>query len=140
MSLIFQCNCADIDWELVPKILKSVGMGFHSPEIHQKTFSVSASVVFVYDENQLIGFGRAISDGYIQAAIYDVAVLPQYQGKGIGRQIIERIVASLPGCNFILYAAPAKECFYQKLGFRRMKTGMALFVNKERMSERGFTE
>lgn len=140
MDLRFQYDCTDIDWEVVPQILKTVGMSFHDTDIHKKTFFSSASVVFAYDDLQLIGFGRAISDGFIQAAIYDVAVLPEYQGMGIGKQMIDKIVASLPGCNFILYAAPGKEIFYKKLKFRRMKTGMALFVKADIMSNRGFTE
>jgi len=140
MNLKFHYDCSDIDWELVPEILKKVGMSFHDADIHRLTFSVSASVVFVFDNQQLIGFGRAISDGLIQAAIYDVAVLPSYQGHGIGKQIIEKIVNSLPGCNFILYASPGKEPFYEKLKFRRMKTGMALFVKADIMTGRGFTE
>ena len=139
MELKFQNDCLDIDWELVPEILKEAGMSFHDADIHRKTFSASASVVFVFDEQQLIGFGRAISDGVVQAAIYDVAVLPSWQGQGVGKQIIQKIVASLPGCNFILYASPGKEPFYEKLNFRRMKTGMALFVKADIMTNRGFT-
>jgi hypothetical protein len=69
MKLKYQCDCRDINWELVPEILKSVGMSFHDAEVHRKTFTASASVVFVYDDQKLIGFGRAISDGLIQAAI-----------------------------------------------------------------------
>jgi len=140
MNLKFKCDCSDINWEIVPEILKTVGMSYHSAEVHHKTFSSSAAVMFVFDDQQLVGFGRAISDGFIQAAIYDVAVLPSHQGRGIGKLIIEKIVASLPGCNFILYASPGKELFYEKLQFRRMKTGMALFVKSETMSIRGFTE
>jgi len=140
MELNFQNNCTGIDWELVPEILKAAGMSFHNSTVHQQAFSASASVVFVYDEEQLIGFGRAISDGIVQAAIYDVAVLPSHQGQGIGKQIIQKIVASLPGCSFILYASPGKETFYEKLNFRRMKTGMALFVKADIMTNRGFTE
>jgi ribosomal protein S18 acetylase RimI-like enzyme len=140
MNLNYQNDCSNVDWERVPEILKTVGMSYHEADIHRKTFSASTSVVFVFDEEQLIGFGRAISDGYIQAAIYDVAVLPGYQGQSIGRNIIEKIVGSLPGCNFILYAAPGKDLFYEKLNFRRMKTGMALFVKQDVMSARGFTE
>ena len=140
MNLKFQYDSSGINWELVPEILKTVGMSFHDADIHRKAFSVSESVVFVYDNQQLIGFGRAISDGLIQAAIYDVAVLPSYQGLGVGKQIIQKIVESLPGCNFILYASPGKELFYEKLKFRKMKTGMALFVKSEIMSARGFTE
>ena len=140
MSLKYYCNCEDVDWEKIPEILKTVGMSYHSADVHRITFSASASVVFVYDEQQLIGFGRAISDRLIQAALFDVAVLPSYQGEGIGRRIIDKLVESLPGCNFILYAAPGKEFFYQKLNFRRMKTAMALFINQETMITRGFTE
>ena len=43
-------------------------------------------------------------------------------------------------CNVILYATPGKEGFYEKSGFRRMKTGMARFIKDASMRERGFTE
>jgi ribosomal protein S18 acetylase RimI-like enzyme len=75
-----------------------------------------------------------------QAAIYDVAILPEYQRQGIGKIIISTITDALPGCNFILYASPGKEEFYQKLNFRRMKTGMALFVKAEAMVIKGMIE
>ena len=140
MELRFQYDCADINWKLVPEILNAAGMSFHSADVHRQAFSVSASVVFVYDDQQLIGFARAISDGILQAAVYDVAVLPSYQRHGIGKQMIEKLVESLPGCNFILYASPGKELFYEKLKFRRMKTGMALFLKADVMTNRGFTE
>ncbi len=140
MELRFKHDCSGIDWEVIPVILKTVGMSFHDADIHRRTFLASAAVVFVFSDQQLIGFGRAISDGLIQAAIYDVAVLPSWQGRGVGKQMIEKIVAALPGCNFILYASLGKEPFYEKLKFKRMKTGMALFVKPEIMSDRGFTE
>jgi len=140
MNLKFQYDCSGVDWEVVPQILKTVGMSFYNAEIHRNTFIASASVVFVYDGQQLVGFGRAISDGYCQAAIYDVAVLPSHQGCNIGRLIIQKIVTSLPMCNFILYASPGKEPFYEKLNFRKMKTGMALFIKPDIMKDKGFTE
>ena len=43
-------------------------------------------------------------------------------------------------CNFILYASIGKEPFYEKEKYRKMKTGMALFQNMEKMKEKGFTE
>ncbi len=140
MNLVVQRNCLNIDWDLVPKILELVGMGFHEPLVHRKAFENSSSVIFIFDGSLLIGFGRAISDNAYQAAIYDVAVLPEYQGKGIGRLIIDTIVQSLPGFNFILYASPGKEKFYEKLNFRKLKTGMGLFINAERMINKGIIE
>lgn len=140
MSLTIKNDLSNVNWDLVPKILKEVGMGYFDIEIHKKAFENSYTVVFVYDDNKLIGFGRAISDGVYQAGIYDVAVIPEYQGKGIGKMIIEHIIASIPQCNFILYAAIGKERFYESLGFKKMHTGMALFKNAEIMQNKGFTE
>jgi len=40
----------------------------------------------------------------------------------------------------ILYAAKGKEGFYSNLNFRKMRTGMALYNNAEKMKENGFTE
>jgi ribosomal protein S18 acetylase RimI-like enzyme len=94
----------------------------------------------MYHDKLLIGFGRAISDGAYQAAIYDVAVIPEFQGKGIGTAIVKHILAKLPHCNVILYAAPGKEAFYRTLGMRKMKTGMAFFKKAEEMSVKGFTD
>ena len=140
MNLRLQCGTKDIDWELVVDILREVGMGYRTAEIHKQAFNNSYAVVFVFDEERLIGFGRAISDGVYQAAVYDVAVIPDYQGKGIGKIILQTIIKNCPDCNFILYASPGKEKFYEKENFKRMKTGMALFVNSSKMKERGFTE
>ena len=91
MNLRIQENCENIDWNQIMYYLKMVGMGYHKPESHQKAFLNSFSVVFIFDHEQLIGFGRAISDGAYQAAIYDVVVVPTYQKRGIGRLIMERI-------------------------------------------------
>ena len=140
MSYRIQPDTTNINWDKVVDILQKVGMSYHTAEIHKRAFNNSYTVVFVFDKEDLIGFGRAISDGEYQAAIYDVAVLPDYQGKGIGKMIIQIIVKQTPDCSFILYASPGKEKFYEKVNFRRMKTGMALFISGEIMQKKGFTE
>lgn len=140
MNIRIQYDCANIDWDHVSETLKKVGMAYFEGEVHKRAFENSHAVAFIFDADILIGFGRAISDGTYQAAIYDVAIAPEYQGKGIGRIIVESIIKRLPQCNFILYASPGKEAFYEKLNFRKMKTGMALFLNAEKMQAKGFTE
>lgn len=135
-----QTDIENIDWNEVVNILRETGMGFHTAETHRRAFTNSHTTVFVFDGDSLVGFGRALSDGEYQTAVYDVAVKPQYQGKGVGKMIMQAIMERTPGCNFILYASPGKESFYEKLGFRRMTTGMALFVNATIMQDKGFTE
>lgn len=138
IDLRFQDNCNAIEWDEIPRLLKEVNMSSVSTEEHRISFENSYSVIFVFDSDMLIGFGRAISDGIRQAAIYDVALDRSYQGKGIGRQIVQRLMDSLPGCNFILYASPGKEDFYRKMSFRQMKTAMGLFYDLKRMENKDF--
>ena len=140
MELTIRYECAGVDWREVAAILRSVGMGVYAPEQHQKAFTASYATVFVYHDGKLIGFGRAIADGVYQAAFYDCAVAIEYQGQGIGRTIVAHLLDRVAGCNVILFASPGKEGFYERLEFRRMKTGMALFKNSEVMRERGFIE
>lgn len=140
MDLRIENNCAGVDWQAVADILKEVGMAHYAPEVHAKAFNASHTTVFIYDGDRLIGFGRAISDGAYQAAVYDCAVLPEYQGHRLGSKIMSAVLDGVGGCNVILYAAPGKEGFYQKQGFSRMRTGMALFANPAIMREKGFIE
>lgn len=140
MDIIYQESFENILWDKIPKLLAKVGMSFVEPEKHRKSFEASYACIFVFDKDSLIGFGRIISDGVRQSAIYDVAVEPAYQGRKIGKEIVLRLMSKTPGCNFILYAAPEKEGFYKKLKFKKMKTGMAFFANPQRMQDGGFVE
>lgn len=140
MEIDIRFECSDADWRTVSKTLKRVGMAYDEPDVHRRAFEASHTTMFVYHATQLIGFGRAISDGVYQAAVYDVAVVPEFQEKGIGTVIMKKILERLSECNVILYASPGKEGFYRKMGLRKMKTGMALFRKAAAMAEKGFTE
>ena len=140
MNLELKFDCAGVDWTFVSATLRRVGMASRPPELLQRAFAASAVVVFAYVDGQPVGFGRAISDGAYQAAVYEMAVVPEFQQQGIGAQIMRAILDRLPGCNVILYASPGKEDFYRKLGLRRMKTGMARFQHPDVMARKGFTE
>ena len=140
MDVELKFDCAGVDWTFVSDTLRRVGMASRSPELHRKAFAASHTVVFAYVDGQPVGFGRAISDGAYQAAVYEMAVVPEFQKQGIGARIMRAILDRLPGCNVILYASPGKEDFYRKLGFRLMKTGMACFQSPDAMAKIGFTE
>lgn len=140
MEFDIRYDCSGVDWQLVSETLKKVGMAHFEPEDHQRAFEASHTVVFVYHGDRMVGFGRAISDGVYQAAVYDVAVHPDFQGNGLGRTIMAGILSRISHCNIILYASIGKEEFYRTFGMRRMKTGMALFKNVASMAEKGFTD
>jgi ribosomal protein S18 acetylase RimI-like enzyme len=140
MEISLRHTCSGINWNHVSEILKNGGMSYFDGDVHRKAFENSFAVIFIFDGDTLIGFGRVISDGAYQASIYDVAVSSEYQGKTIGTTIVKQLLDKVPGCNVILYASPGKEHFYETLNFRKMKTGMALFRDPDRMTSRGFTD
>jgi GNAT superfamily N-acetyltransferase len=102
-----------------------LGKQRRDPEKLKRAFESSYAVVYVFDTDKLIGMGRALCDGEYQAAIYDMVVLPDYQGRGIGKEIIKRLSEQLPVENIVLYAVPGREGFYEKYGFKTMRTAMA---------------
>lgn len=104
MNLRVTFDCAGVDWNIVSGTLKRVGMAHYEPDVHRKAFENSHTAVFVYDGDRLVGFGRAISDDAYQAAVYDMAVVPEYQRQGIGATIMEHILSRVRHCNVILYA------------------------------------
>ncbi len=140
MELTYQQNCINIEWGKIPELLGKAGMSFVDMAKHRLSFENSYAVVFVFDKKQLIGFGRSISDGVRQSALYDIVVESSYQGNGIGYKIVNLLLKATPDCNFVLYASPGKEGFYGKLGFKKMKTGMMLFSDPKRMEDGVFVE
>lgn len=143
MKIIVQTNKEYINGEHICNVLKLAGMGTHTPEKHKKAFENSFRFALLFDEDansKLIGCGRIISDGCYQGAVYDIALLPEYQGHQLGKLILDSLLKDLEGINLILYATPGKESFYEKFGFRKAKTAMLKFVLSEQMREKGYTE
>lgn len=139
MSLIWKESLDDIDWDELSALYKVAPLGDKSPAWLRTAFSNSMFRCFAHENGVLVGAGRALADGVDCSYICDVAVLPSYQGKGIGREIICRLIAhSKHHRKIILYAVPGKESFYKKLGFKRMSTAMAIFENQERAAVQGY--
>jgi len=91
-------------------------------------FTNSMYRAFVREDGVLIGAGRAVADGIDVSYLADIAVHPDHQGRGLGKEIVSRLrELSKHHKKIILYAAPGKDTFYLKLGFKRMLTAMAIF-------------
>ena len=127
MSYIYQKNRENIDWTQVTNILNGFGLTDFTPEQTRCAFENSAVNVFILDGDKVIGCGRALSDGISQAAIYNVAVEESYHHQGLGKKIISLILEEAVNCNVVLYTHPNTVSWYEEQGFRRMKTGMALY-------------
>ena len=136
MNLKLIYNSDNIDWDELSNLYKIAPLGDKKPNDLKIVFSNSMFKCFVYSDKTLIGVGRALADGKDCSYICDVAIHPDYQGKGIGKDIINKLIELSKGHNkIILYSIPGKEQFYSKLGFDTMNTAMAIFKNKEQAIE-----
>lgn len=90
-------------------------------EIHG-AMSASWYIVSAYDGERLAGFGRVLSDGKLHALITEMIVLPDYQGQGIGRDILKYITdicVEHQIRDIQLFSAKGKAGFYEKYGYTR---------------------
>jgi aralkylamine N-acetyltransferase len=130
-----------ISWKELARLFELAPLGKkRDPEKLELAFRNSLLKVFAFDGKKLVGAGRALSDGVWRAAIYDVAVLPEYQGKGIGSTIIRHLVDSANVEVIMLYAAPGKEDFYERFGFRKMTAAMAITPSEDEARKRGLID
>ena len=71
-------------------------------------------------EGRIVGMARVISDGYSDAYIQDVVVLPSHRGRGIGRELIRRLTEYCITRKIAwigLVAEPGTREFYEELGY-----------------------
>nr|YP_009498088.1 Ycf52 [Gracilaria changii]ART65351.1 Ycf52 [Gracilaria changii] len=81
------------------------------------------TVCLFYEKNKkefLIGFARATSDTSFNATIWDVVVHPEFQGRGLGKILMDQIIKHLRYediSTITLFADPHVVSFYKHLGF-----------------------
>lgn len=90
------------------------------PELLQKAMLNSHSVVSVWNGEELIGLGNAISDGALVVYFPHLLVMLGYQGKGIGTMIMGEMKNIYSEFHMqMLTADKDASMFYQKMGFEK---------------------
>ena len=80
--------------------------------------------VVARDGGELVGLGRLLDDGALYATIWDMIVAPERQRGGVGRGILERLLAHAAGRSIVaLVATEAGRGLYERHGFRRESGG-----------------
>jgi len=111
-----------------PKLLENLNLdGFFvgwpnppTPMTLKKILNNSQHVVLAYEDNKLIGFIYAISDAVLSAYIPLLEVLPSHQGKGIEKELTQRMLADLKSYYMIDLSCDDNVVpFYEKLGMRK---------------------
>ena len=101
-----------------------------NPQTHLRLLENSSKIVLAIDEhtNEVIGFITAISDGVLSAYVPLLEVLPQYKNKGIGKELVSRMLKELDEIYMIdLCCDDDLVPYYEKFGM--MKTNGMVYRN-----------
>jgi N-acetylglutamate synthase-like GNAT family acetyltransferase len=100
----------------------------------ERTLQNSWHLVTAMHDNELVGSGRLVSDGVQYAVVFDMIVAPQWQGRGIGSEILKRLLARCDEAGIrdvLLFAASGTEDFYLRHGFvRRPKDAPGMIIRR----------
>ena len=122
MNVTYNDNKKDLPPEQLHKLFVAVGWsdGSETPEMIQKGYSVpwvnSTLVVSAWDGDCLVGAVRVLSDTMFRSVIYDLLVLPEFQNKGIGKELLKRCIGHFPKSEWLVQTTTAAN-FYKKNGF-----------------------
>ncbi len=132
MNINYKYNNDFIDFNEVKNILSLAfeGRKFKDVENIKKAFLNSSHVIYAFLDEKLIGFARAISDSN-WSIIYNVAVKPNYQGYGVGKELVKRLIESLGNRHIFTFTHPKTISFYEHLGFVRSKMAFKYVKNTD---------
>lgn len=121
---VFFTTDADIDLYELEELCDAVGWSRRPIHKVKKALQHSFLVMAMWRRQgsyrRLIGFARATSDHAFNATVWDVVVHPDYQGKGLGRALMDRVIRELRTqdiSNITLFADRGVVEFYERLGF-----------------------
>lgn len=135
----------EIQFEFVDNGLKAedfvrlkVTTGFSGSSLEQVEEALRNSLftVAAVCDGRVVGMGRLVGDGAMYWYLQEITVLPEYQGKGIGTGIVNRLIeyirnAAIPNTVVdVGLTAKGKERFYEKFGFTLRSTGMGKMMEK----------
>ena len=92
--------------------------------------------ISAYQDEVLVGFGRLVSDGVLYAVVFDMVVAPDRQRRGIGSEILNRLLARCVEAGIrdvLLFAARGTRSFYRRHGFTpRPDDAPGMILRRER--------
>jgi GNAT superfamily N-acetyltransferase len=99
------------------------------PEQLYQALLNSHSLFSAWDGDTLVGIGNAISDGHLVVYYPHLLVHPEYQGKGIGQQLMEAMQKRYKDFHMQMLTADGKAIdFYQKNGFEQAGDTMPMWI------------
>lgn len=107
-----------------------------SPETHLRLLRQSDAVLLAVERGsgRVVGFITALTDGVLSAYIPFLEVLPAFQGRGIGGELLRRLLARLEPLYMIdLVCDPELQPYYERVGMQRAQA----MIRRDRAAQSG---
>jgi len=128
LNLIHYANQVAFSIDSLLNLYNSVGWSAYTndPEKLQRAVANSSLVMSAWQDEELVGLIRCVSDGETIAYIQDILVMPGYQGQGIGDELMRQMLVSLKGIRQIVLMTDDGEVnqrlhnWYREQGFKSL--------------------
>lgn len=92
----------------------------------------SDTVLTAWDGDRLVGLINAIDDGEMTAYVHYLLVHPEYQGRGVGRTLLEQLKERYASFYYLLLVAEHEGliAFYERAGMNIVKGGTVMAIRK----------
>jgi N-acetylglutamate synthase-like GNAT family acetyltransferase len=115
------------DHDSIRDFLSENGWGprVEDPDRFRRMMENATRTVLAIENSELVGFARALCDDASNGYIGTVAVAERMRGRGIGRELVERLMGDDPNITWVLRAGRADSVgFWEKMGFRPSDVAM----------------
>ena len=97
----------------------------------KKCLANSDVIVSIWVGNEIVGFGRALTDGIYRGVLWDIVIDRNHQGKGFGKLILNNLLSSkeIKNTKKIYLMTTNKKLFYSQMDFKEV-TSQNLLIHE----------
>ena len=90
----------------------------------KKCIANSDVIVSLWVGNEIVGFGRALTDGIYRGVLWDIVIDQNYQGKGFGKLIVKNLLSSrkIKNTKKLYIMTTNRKLFYSQLDFKEVNS------------------
>ena len=119
MTITYDDTRKDLPCEQLQRLFMSAGWSDGSNTAYMnQPFIHSTLVISAWENERLVGVVRVLSDTIIRSIIYDLVIDPEFQSRGIGKELVRRCIAHFPDSEWLVQTTEEIYDYYQKIGFK----------------------
>ncbi len=90
----------------------------------KKCLANSDVIISIWSDGEIVGFGRALSDGVYRGVLWDIIIDKNHQGNGYGKLIVKSLLNSkkIKNTKKIYLMTTNKKLFYSQIDFKEVTT------------------